>query len=294
MSKKYIFHHDDLDGISSMYFIKRFTGIFDDISCNYENKINPLSIINKDDYMILVDYSFDPETMKKIYKLLGDNFIWIDHHISAINNSKKYGYDNIKGIRDINYCGVELSYIYYQQSKEIPLLIKEIGNFDMFRTFGTDQFYTTLCIFYGCTAYKDSLMEAMKKIVIYGKDKEYYDYFKRAGASIYTYEFIKYKEDCTKYSYVRNIWNKRVLCMNTSEGGLGLQLTKVFDPEKHDMILTYNFNGKHWCYGFYTDKNKHPEVNCAEIAELYGGGGHKSAAGATLDYIFQELIEDNK
>jgi hypothetical protein len=68
------------------------------------------------------------------------------------------------------------------------------------------------------------------------------------------------------------------------------QLPKIYNPKKHDMILTYYYNGKCWCYGFYTDSKNHPEIDCSQIAIKYGGGGHKGAAGATLNYLLEELI----
>lgn len=291
-NKIYILHHDDLDGITSGIIANEYFENAKLISCNYENKIDPLNFIDKNDFVIIVDYSFEPKIMQELYKRLNGNLIWIDHHISAINKSKQFGYDKIKGMRDINYCGAELTYLYYSKSKQIPLLLKEIGNFDMFRTFGKNEFEDTLSLFYGCMAnqhiLKDAFIDIIKNNGI--NEQKYFESFKKDGFAILRYKKVEYMEDGNKYSYVRNIWGKRVLCMNTPEGGLGLQLVKIFNPDEHDMILTYNYNGTHWCYGFYTDKLKHPEVNCAEIAETYGGGGHKSAAGAETDYIFEELL----
>ena len=50
--------------------------------------------------------------------------------------------------------------------------------------------------------------------------------------------------------------------------------------EKYDMLIRYVYNGKidRYEYSLYSTK---PNVNCAAIAERYGGGGHKGAAGFT-------------
>ena len=291
MNKSYIFHHDDLDGITGGLIANKFIEEAILVSVNYEKKINPLDIIDDNDAVIIVDYSFEPEIMQRIYEMIGNKFTWIDHHVSAIKKSQRFDYKNARGIRDLNFCGAELSYMYYVNSY-LPKLLIEIGNFDMFRNFGTEDFKESLKIMYGCMSNQEVLKRAIGIMVNNESTDSFYEFFEMAGNFILKYKKIEYKEDCGKYAYVRNIWNKRVLCMNTTEGGLGLQLIKAYDPKKHDMILTYNYNGSGWCYGFYTDKKAHPEINCAEIAEKFGGGGHKAAAGAETDYLIKELIEE--
>jgi hypothetical protein len=120
--------------------------------------------------------------------------------------------------------------------------------------------------------------------------ERYYYNFMDAGKVVFNYKINEYKENGEQNSYVKNIWGLRVLCMNTSEGGLCLQLPKIYNPNNHDMILTYNFNGQEWCYGFYTDINNHPEVDCSAIASQYGGGGHKGAAGAKSKTIIEGIL----
>ena len=293
MSKTYIFHHDDLDGISSALILSNYYFNIKCIKCSYEGElINPLSIVKNNDIVVIVDYSFSPEIMKQLHNLLNDNLIWLDHHISAIEKSKTYKYDKIRGIRDVKYCGVELSWEWCKPSVKTPLLIKLIGDFDTFRTYGTNKFKDALCLFYGIKANESELEKAL-----YYYYTDNLDYAERCfynfiddGKVVYDYKINEYKENGIKYSYVKNIWGLRVLCMNTSDSGICLQLPKIYDYKKHDMILTYNYNGKEWCYGFYTDTRNHPEVDCSKIAIQYGGGGHKGAAGATSKELIKELL----
>jgi oligoribonuclease NrnB/cAMP/cGMP phosphodiesterase (DHH superfamily) len=51
----------------------------------------------------MVDYCSEAETMKWFKN--NTNFYWIDHHISSVENSKKYEFDDIKGIRKVGLCG---------------------------------------------------------------------------------------------------------------------------------------------------------------------------------------------
>ena len=45
---------------------------------------------------------------------------------------------------------------------------------------------------------------------------------------------------------------------------------------KYDIIVLFSYNGDGWKYTLYSDK---PEVDCESIAVIFGGGGHKGAAG---------------
>ena len=62
-----------------------------------------------------------------------------------------------------------------------------------------------------------------------------------------------------------------------------------FNPEEHDAMLRYAFNGRCWNYGLYADTEKRPDVDCSIIARQYGGGGHRAAAGFTTDKLLAEL-----
>lgn len=294
MSKTYVFHHDDLDGIASSLILQEYYFNVKCFSCNYEsNMINPLDIIKKDDVVIIVDYSFSPEIMKKLFLFLKNNLVWLDHHISAIENSKKYKYDKIRGIRDIRYCGTELSWEWCKPNKKAPLLIKTIGDFDTFRTFGTKDQKKAFNIFYGIKSYDNNvLVHAIKNCYYEGIDEnnKWYDYFYKSGEIIYNYNLNEYKEYGDKNSYIRNIFGLKVLCMNTYHGGLCLQLPKIYNPKEHDIILTYYYNGEEWNYGFYTDVNFHPEIDCSKIAMMYDGGGHKGAAGARSKELIKGLL----
>jgi nanoRNase/pAp phosphatase (c-di-AMP/oligoRNAs hydrolase) len=44
--------------------------------------------------------------------------------------------------------------------------------------------------------------------------------------------------------------------------------------------MVYAFNGEKWSYSIFSGDKA---VDCSKIAESYGGGGHLSAAGFTLD-----------
>lgn len=50
----------------------------------------------------------------------------------------------------------------------------------------------------------------------------------------------------------------------------------------YPLCVVYVFNGSKYVYTLYSSNQ---EVNCAEIAGRYGGGGHKGAAGFSTDEL---------
>lgn len=116
-----IFHEVDLDGFMSAAIVKYWfnqqevpnkegedCNTIDFIGYNYGQPIPDLSEYDK---IIMCDISFPIEEMEKLaYKLMG-NFIWIDHHISAINSWKE-GLVSPNGLRDTKFAACELTWFY--------------------------------------------------------------------------------------------------------------------------------------------------------------------------------------
>ena len=130
-----IYHSIDLDGWMSAAIVKHWWlenstkgavtgGIFNEkdilvdvikedsiffIGYNYGQPIPDLSEYDK---VIMCDISFPKEEMFKLYE--NNDLVWLDHHISAINESKHsaviLSYDNSKGIRDTKFAACELTW----------------------------------------------------------------------------------------------------------------------------------------------------------------------------------------
>lgn len=129
MNNVHIFYHTDTDGKAAGYVVRRYckTAPFnipeEQLKChpiNYGWRF-PFEEIDKTDVVVIVDFSIDPEEMKKLYERT-ENIIWIDHHISAI---EKYQNDEFgknvlvscAGVRYVGVCGAMLAWIYFRQEK---------------------------------------------------------------------------------------------------------------------------------------------------------------------------------
>lgn len=290
---KYVFFHSDLDGYVGGAILRTKYPNHKYIECNYDNRIKPLDFLKPGDEVIIVDYSFLPEEMKWLKECC--QIIWLDHHISAIRDSIQHGYDSLNGIRKVGISGAEIAWKWVYPEGSLPKFVKLVGEYDTFRNAYTKFFDTEVIpFFFGAETFLPGLNP-----LNFGKETYLFDLknlsgltkkFVNVGLVIFHHE----KAVCAKINhdsaYVRNLWGLRVLCLNTSAvGSLCLTVPKTYDPEKHDMMLTYSYNGKRWTYGFYTDDQRHPEVDCSAIAKRYGGGGHPGAAGCTTTKLLEEL-----
>ena len=113
---KIISHSADMDGKLSAFLVaKKFdiTNENDFIMTDYGKHDEWLSKINKDEEVVICDFSFENKDndMKKLYEIT-NKVIWIDHHESSINDYGDYG-NNIPGIRVIGTAACMLTYIYF-------------------------------------------------------------------------------------------------------------------------------------------------------------------------------------
>lgn len=106
-----------------------------------------------------------------------------------------------------------------------------------------------------------------------------------AGHYILKYDQARFKRLARSCSFEANFHGKRVLCLNSSDKS-SLTLESVYDPVKHDLMVVYNQvptkDHLNILISFYTTRD---DVDCSSLARLYGGGGHKTAAGAKVKSI---------
>jgi len=85
----------------------------------------------------------------------------------------------------------------------------------------------------------------------------------------------KYLASCgfeTELSGLRGICLNRLASSQAFEGS--------YDPAKHDMMIAFVRQSNKWRVSMFSQK---AEVDCSAIAKKHGGGGHKGAAGVTID-----------
>lgn len=274
---KCFYHRIDLDGHCSGAIIKKKFSNVKLIGIDY-NDIFPWEEIDKDCTIYMVDFSLSsPEDMISLYNSC--NFIWIDHHESALKQSKEYGYDKyIDGIRSLDKAGCELTWEYCF-SKKIPLHVWLAGRYDVWQHHEDERIlpYQAGSKLYKTFPNNDSFWKPL-----WDNDTSFLNNIIAEGQTVLKYESIMNHRICKSQSYTIKFHGIRFLAINRSFINSKFFDT-IYDPSLHDAVMSYSYLHKNnvWRVSIYTSKTD--EIDLSILAKQYGGGGHKGAAGFLLN-----------
>lgn len=289
-----IYHKADLDGYFSGALVK---SIYKDetlYGIDYNETIDD-TVLDAEGIIYLVDFSLPVHQMQKY----AGKMVWIDHHRTAIEDSKKYGYDDILGVRDENYAACELVYAYlYKQSSVFPLeepaIIKYVGNWDIHRKVGYDEWYDTQVVQLGLK-YKylncgiDKLVDEIDWLLNMSSTDVKNSLIYSEGNLLWYHQQLENKK-LVKSAFEVQVDGKPASAI---VGPIG---SAVFDSVKNREQLWVVFNGispDGVKMSVYKDPDVFVDFNCGDyLKEHYGGGGHPSAAGAFIDFdTFTDIIK---
>ncbi|PJE64903.1 MAG: hypothetical protein COU90_00075 [Candidatus Ryanbacteria bacterium CG10_big_fil_rev_8_21_14_0_10_43_42] len=212
-----------------------------------------------------VDCSFPKDVIKDIKKDVASLTV-IDHHITnkeAAELADEYAYD-------VLHSGAVLSWKYFHPKEKVPKLLQYIEDSDLwkFKLPRTKKIMASLQLYDAQFAVWDKLVRDVEA----GEEKKYLDegsillrqMDRRIGRMAASAEDVNFE------GYVCKMVNTNIY---VSE--LGHTLVKHGSPvaimwsrREHKIIVSLRSDGS---------------VNVAELAERYGGGGHKSAAGFSFE-----------
>ena len=131
MTKSICFHHNDPDGHASGAIVKYALGdAVTLVESDYDGAPIPWDLVEKADQVIVTDFSFPVDDMKRFAD--GRELVWIDHHKSAMQEFEGIA-DNWPGIRDLSEAACVLTWQYYFPKKSVPRAIVLIGDRDIWR-----------------------------------------------------------------------------------------------------------------------------------------------------------------
>lgn len=267
---------------------------------DYGDEIPDLSNYNK---VIMCDISFPEAEME----YLGKKLIWIDHHSSAIKNSKQFGYDMLKGLRDDKFAACELTWKHLIQGmggnpdKEciinpMPEIVRLLGRYDCFGHKNTDEEQKVLEFQYGARQVISNYEEAYNYLSIEldslvpnpeNKDREENPIYKILNKGKAIYSYLKTEAQYIyKKAFDIEILNKRFKCTNI--GGFNPSSFNLpFTKDGYDGYVTFVYSNskKAWTITLRSET-----IDVSEIAKQYGGGGHKGAAGFVIENINEIII----
>jgi uncharacterized protein len=269
--------HNDLDGHCAGGIVKLKHPEAEMIEMVYGWRF-PWERIKQEDTVYMVDFSLEPfEDMLRLSNSC--KLIWIDHHISALEEAKTHPeFSTVPGLRQNGVAACVLTWTYCFPDKQMPRTVKLLGSYDVWDF--ADPW--TLPFQYGMRSKETDPAKDMSWWKTLLKESMWVEEIIKDGQVIVDYEEQSSKKYVKAYSFETEIDGLRAIACNR-----GIASSKMFDSvwdeSKYDIMISFcRLKTKRWTISLYSTK---PEVDCSAIAKKYGGGGHHSSAGCTVQEL---------
>lgn len=282
----HIVAHADLDGETAGAIVKQHHPEASVIITNY-NKPLRINKFKPGDIVYVVDFSLPKEVFEEI-KRKNIRIIWIDHHKSAIDSLTEQGW-SCEGIRDVNYSGAALTWMYFNPDKgfeQAPDVVKLVNWYDLWQhdkdprvrplNYGMGLWdirpgYVAGDLFWNKMFSIGTGDKLLNNAVEYGKIVQ--QYVEKLQTLLC--QDLAYKTQITTPTGIRNVMAMAVRPGNSS-------IFEKMDLTGIDATMTCQYFAsnvqKYRCSVYSPDSVK----QILDIAIQFGGGGHPTAAGFTL------------
>lgn len=270
-----IYHAQCSDGFASAYAAwKKFGDEASYIPLKTQVDLSE-TLTNKE--IFVVDYSFDKKTLEKL-RAENKSVVVIDHHKSAEEAVTTFP----ENVFDLNHSGAFLTWNYFHPDKEIPELLLQVEDHDLWNFALPDNMPFNAAL----RQYEFSFV-AWDKLIADLRDKKFRADFLKTGQTILSFEdkliagLLEYKSRVRFEGYdvwalnvsrtYRSILGHKLATLNEENGGIGLGI--VYYYNQGAVHISLRSNG---------------DVDVGSMAEKYGGGGHKNAASIRVE-TFSDL-----
>lgn len=268
-------HHGDPDGWCAAAIVNMHVPDVKMVEMNYGREVP--KEVSTGDTVFMVDFSLQPFD-EMVHLVNRTNLIWIDHHISSIKREMDYPAGTFfHGIREDGRAGCELTWEHFRgKDAQPPRIVTLIGRYDVWdKAFWPDAFHCMIGL--KATDASDPKNPIWESLL---NDDRAAEKLVSCGAVINAYLKTQNAETCRRRAFAAKINGVPVVACNNAIAGSDL-FDSVWDENKFDAMCRFAHasNGR-WDVSLYSEK---AGVDCAKIAESYGGGGHKGAAGFVVD-----------
>ena len=310
-----VFYHDDHDGIAGAavikYYIEKFMykcldydrPIF--VKCDYgnnhiKNLYKKYITLDNDDYytVFIVDLSFTIDTVHILEELSNNvnvNLTWIDHHDSSINLINTYIHGKDIHYRTIskNHCGAYLAFeilLFNTDIEKSTHAIQALEYIDQYDRWDFDDTNNAKYFHLGLETELSNSISDIGKIckmeeILFKELVDLNDIIKN-GKAIYCYLMNSYEFYRNKFGYESMIEGIRCYVINNKTNSW------IFGDEifnKYLICAVFAYDGEYYEYTLYSSNLN---IDCLKIAEKFGGGGHKGAAGFRSKELVLKKIEE--
>lgn len=265
----HIIHHDDLDGITAAWV---FYSKYPNAKFHMVSYGDPLPCIEEDPYIegiIIVDFSFDRDTIELWSNLTGGRLVLLDHHKSAQERLGDLPYCHF----DMTKCGARLAWEYCFPRETPHWLVDYVEDLDLWKW----EKEHTKFIIPALESYKfdirvwDELAQKEPEDLI------------AEGEIIYYYNETLIKDHLEKVELVdfKGYHNVPLVYCGIYAIGSDLGNRMLTDYPDCPFSVTWRISGGKLKFSLRSDDTKE---DVSTIAKKFGGGGHRNAGGFELPF----------
>jgi oligoribonuclease NrnB/cAMP/cGMP phosphodiesterase (DHH superfamily) len=272
-----VYHHDDLDGqCSAAQVRKAMEKTSNPIQCiavQYSGTTWKKEEIEEADEVYVLDFAF-PD-METVAEIAGKKLIWIDHHKSAMEEHRELWDSNIPGKRDITKAASQLTWEYLKDDQPLPTAVEYVSKRDIWQ-FGDKK--EEISAFTGAcnillrspedTDWKDLLASSKN-------EREKVKLYLRIGHALADVQKARIEKAFERGNDII-FHGLRARLINTTSDASDIGEYVYLKPEYDIAVIWQMIND------MVQVSLRSNSVDCAEIAQKYGGGGHRGAAGFTI------------
>ena len=230
----------------------------------------------KDEHVLMVDFSYKAPVIEEMVDEAASVTI-LDHHVTARDDLLPLlEQEVIRGVFDMSKSGAVLAWNHFHDPEKLPELLKYVQDRDLWQFKLPDSREINACIF--SYDYSFETWEYLEKTLAtqIGRERMVID-----GNAIMRKAFKDVEELVEFSSREMVIGGHKVYVANlpytmSSDGAQILIGDRLFGA-------TYFDTADHRVFSLRSHKNG---ANVAEIAKMYGGGGHVNAAGFQTDHYW--------
>ncbi len=233
------------------------------------------------DELWIVDFSFPPDVMAKLFDEAGLYVTWIDHHKTAIDGMGKR-FAHVAGVRNVEKAACLLTWEHCFPKQEPPLAVQFIADRDIwafslgdatkhfYESFMTMETHPGSPAWDGWLSTEASVNSSVAQMLLEGEKlyKARMKFLETMAESLGRPDELEHDP-----------YGATILAVNFPGSG---DMGQIIGDMGYDMAHCYvdqEQDGKMVrVHSLYTDDS---EIDVGAIAKAYGGGGHKGAAGWT-------------
>jgi len=289
--KSVCFFHDDMDGICSAAIVKRchcYDCEFVEVKYGMTLE-EQRELIKKYDTswrVIVVDFSFDAEIMKQLADETGA-FCWIDHHASAANRLKKlWNSKGIEGKRSIQSAACELTWLWFNPpddfpDRPVPRCVQLIGDWDMWKfKYGdeTRAFHEAAWL-----ELNNPETDEWHWLLDGESDANRWDALMEKGFALLQAKQARVRkafengEDCDFFGHRARVCNSSVDISDIGNYAV---------EQGYDIGVIWKYKSRR----FEISLRSKGDLDVSKLAEKFKGGGHKNAAGFSVNWTEFDVL----